>query len=198
MQQVMTHNGEVIQDAPFMRMLFNDRRFSVLWLILRVWIGYKWLTSGLGKINNPAWVQTGEALKGFWTGSVAIPAEGRPAIAFDWYRSFLQMLLDIEAYTWFAKLVAYGELLIGIALILGIFTGIAAFFAGFMNWNFMMAGSASTNPVLFTIAVGLILAWKIAGYIGVDYFLLPALGTPWGRKKIRARAPEAILAPSGD
>ena len=64
-------------------------------------------------------------------------------------------------------------------MILGIFTGIAAFFGGFMNWNFMMAGSASSNPLLFTIAVGLVLAWKVAGYYGLDRFVLPALGTPW-------------------
>jgi thiosulfate dehydrogenase [quinone] large subunit len=69
--------------------------------------------------------------------------------------------------------------LIGIALILGAFTGIAALFSGLMNWNFMMAGSASTNPLLFVIAVGLILAWKVSGYIGADYFLLRFIGTPW-------------------
>ena len=199
MQQIMTRKGEVIEDAPFMRTLFNDRRFSVLWLVLRVWLGYKWLDSGLGKIGNPAWVQTGEALKGFWSGIVVVPESGRPAIAFDWYRSFIQMMLDAEAYTWFAKLVAYGELLIGIALILGIFTGIAAFFGGFMNWNFMMAGSASSNPMLFVVAIGLILAWKIAGYLGVDYFLLPVLGTPWSQKQAPAeRVPESVLAPAGD
>jgi thiosulfate dehydrogenase [quinone] large subunit len=48
-----------------------------------------------------------------------------------------------------------------------------------LNWNFMMAGSASSNPLLFAIAVGLILAWKVSGYIGLDYYLLRALGTPW-------------------
>ena len=199
MQQVMNRKGKVIEDAPFMRTLFNDRRFSVLWLVLRVWLGYKWIDSSLGKISNPAWVQTGDALKGFWSGIVVVPESGRPAIAFDWYRGFIQMMLDAEAYTWFAKVVAYGELLIGIALILGIFTGIAAFFGGFMNWNFMMAGSASSNPMLFVVAIGLILAWKIAGYIGVDYFLLPTLGTPWGNEeKTAERMPEPVLAPSGD
>jgi len=69
--------------------------------------------------------------------------------------------------------------LIGIALIIGAFTGIAAFVGGFMNWNFMMAGSASVNPVFFVIAVGLILAWKVSGYIGADFFLLRWIGTPW-------------------
>jgi thiosulfate dehydrogenase [quinone] large subunit len=89
------------------------------------------------------------------------------------------MLLDTNSYTWFSKLVTAGELLIGIALILGMFSGIAAFFGGFMNWNFMMAGSASTNPVMFVLAVFLVLAWKTAGWWGLDRWLLPLLGTPW-------------------
>jgi len=48
-----------------------------------------------------------------------------------------------------------------------------------MNWNFMMAGTASSNPLLFASGVFLILAWKTAGYWGADRFLLPLLGTPW-------------------
>jgi len=64
-------------------------------------------------------------------------------------------------------------------LIIGAFTGIAAFFGGFMNWNFMMASSASSNPMLFVIAVGLILAWKVSGFIGADFFPLRWIGTPW-------------------
>jgi thiosulfate dehydrogenase [quinone] large subunit len=179
MKQIVTRKGTVVQDPPFTTTLFTDTRLAWFWLVLRVWLGYKWIDAAIHKIDNPAWVQTGEALKGFWTGAVAVPDEGRPAIAFDWYRSFIQFLLDAEAYTWFAKLVAYGELLVGIALILGVFTGIAALFGALMNWNFMMAGSASTNPLLLIVAIGLILAWKIAGYVGVDRFLLPYLGTPW-------------------
>ena len=178
----LLHNGRVIQDPPFVRTLFNDPRAAALWLLLRVWLGYQWIEAALHKIDNPAWVKTGDALKGFWTSAVQIPAEGRPPISFDWYRSFIQFLLDAQAYTWFAKLVAYGELLIGIALILGAFSGIAAFFGALMNWNFMMAGSASSNPLLFAVAIGIVMAWKIAGYIGLDYFLLPWIGTPWGRK----------------
>jgi thiosulfate dehydrogenase [quinone] large subunit len=131
------------------------------------------------KVANPAWVSTGEALKGFWTAAVQIPEGGRPAITFDWYRSFIMTLLETEAHTWFGKLIAYGELLVGIALILGAFTGIAAFFGAAMNFNFMLAGSASSNPLLLLIAIGLILAWKVAGYIGADYFLLRWIGVPW-------------------
>lgn len=173
--------GRLIQDPQFIKTLFNDPRMAWLWLAVRVWLGYQWIEASLHKISNPAWVQTGDALKGFWTGAIQIPAEGRPPISFEWYRSFIQFMLDAQAYTWFAKVVSYGELLIGIALVLGAFTGVAAIFGGFMNWNFMMAGSASTNPLLFVAALGIVMAWKIAGYIGLDYYLLPWIGTPWGR-----------------
>jgi thiosulfate dehydrogenase [quinone] large subunit len=190
----------VINDPPVSRFLFNDARAAWLWLPLRLWLGYQWIESALPKINNPAWVSNGEALKGFWEKAVVIPEQGRPLIAFDWYRNFIQMLLDTQSYTWFAKLVAYGELAVGIALILGAFTGIAAFFSGLMNWNYMMAGSASTNPVLFVIAVGLILAWKVAGLVGLDYFLLPWIGTPWGRAgepgQTRGETGESVTVPT--
>lgn len=169
-----------ITDPPFVISLLSSTRWAWLWLLIRLYVGYSWLTSGWGKIGNPAWMQTGTALKGFWERAVAVPdAPARPMIAFDWYRGFIQALLDSGAYTWFAKLIVAGELLIGIALILGAFVGITAFFGGFMNWNFMMAGTASTNPVLFSLSIVLILAWKTAGWWGLDRWLLPRLGTPW-------------------
>lgn len=179
MNALTNHKNVVVQDPPLARFLFNDTRSSWLWLVVRLWLGYNWIDAGLHKISNPAWVQTGDAVRGFWTGAVAIPEGGRPAISFDWYRSFLTTLLDMEAYRWMAPMIAYGEVIIGVALLLGLFTGIAAFFGGMLNFNFMLAGTASTNPVLFALAVGLMLAWKVAGYIGFDYFLLPKLGTPW-------------------
>ena len=111
---------------------------------------------------------------------MAIPAAGAgsPAITYEWYRTFLQTLLDNNAYTWFAPLIAFGEMAVGLGLLLGVLTGFAAFFGALMNMSFLLAGSASVNPVLFTLAIGLILAWKVAGYYGVDRYLLPMLGTP--------------------
>lgn len=169
-----------ISDPPAARALLESPKWSWIWLIARLYLGYTWLSSGIGKLSNPGWTQTGEALKGFWERAVLIPeAPARPAISFDWYRAFLQGMLDAGAYTWFSKLIVAGELMVGAALILGLFTGIAAFFGGFLNWNFMMAGTASTNPVLFTLSIFLILAWKTAGWIGLDRFVLPLMGTPW-------------------
>ncbi len=179
MSAVTFRAGSVVQDPPFVQKLLGDRRAAWLWLLPRVWLGYRWIEAAMHKVGNPAWVGGGEALKGYWLNAVSISELGRAPIAFDWYRTFIQMLLDAQTYTWFAKVIAYGEFVLGAALILGAFTGIAALFGAFMNWNFMMAGTASTNPVLFLIAMGLILAWKVAGYIGADFLLLPWIGTPW-------------------
>jgi thiosulfate dehydrogenase [quinone] large subunit len=187
MNAIFNRQHEILQDPPVVQKLLAHPKAAWFWLIVRVWLGLQWVEAAEHKITEAAWVGGGgEALKGYWAKAVAIPETGRPAIAFDWYRSFLQMLLDNEAYTWFAPLIAYGELLVGIALIIGAFTGIAAFFGATMNFNFMLAGSASTNPMLFIAAVGLILAWKVAGYLGADYFLLRFLGTPWRGAKVEA------------
>jgi len=182
---ILTRKGQPVETPPFINFLFNDKSASMLWLFVRLWLGWQWIESGLGKLENPGWTQNGEALKGFWTRAVLVPAEGRPPIAYDWYRNFLQSMLDSGAYVWFAKLISVGELLIGIALITGLFVGITAFLAGFMNWNFIMAGSASVNGVFFGLAVLLVLAWRIAGYLGLDYFLLPRLAKLWTPAKAK-------------
>jgi len=196
MSAVKTIRNTIVEDPPLVRRLLSDTRAGWIWLLPRIWLGYQWIQAASHKVFEPKWVETGEALQGFWLNAVKIPEAGRPLIAFGWYRMFIQSMLDAEAYTWFAKLVAYGELLVGIALVLGAFTGIAAVLAGFMNWNFMMAGAASTNPVLFLVAVGLILAWKVSGYIGLDFFLLRWLGTPWSSAVSTERTARPLVKPS--
>lgn len=169
-----------IQDPPVARILFGDTRVAILWLVVRLYVGYAWLDAGWHKVTDPGWIETGKSLLTFWQRVAAVPAPpARPSITFDWYRAFIQSLIDGGHHVWFAKLISVGEVLIGVALILGAFVGIAAFFGAFMNLNFMLAGTASTNPVLFTLAMFLILAWKTAGYYGLDRFLLVRLGTPW-------------------
>jgi thiosulfate dehydrogenase (quinone) large subunit len=170
-----------IEGPAFARFLFNNSKAGIFWLPVRLFLGFSWLSSGWGKFTaeGNAWLAGGAPLRGYWERAVAIPEEGRPAITYDWYRDFLQILLDNGAESWFAYLIVFGEIAVGIGLIFGILTGFAAFFGAFMNISFLLAGTASTNPVMFTLAIGVILAWKVAGYYGVDRWLLPMLGTPW-------------------
>ncbi len=160
--------------------LFTNKWASILFLPLRLWLGWEWVEAGWHKIISPAWMVTGSALQGYWTKAVVL-VDGKGPITYDWYRSFIQFLLDAQAQTWFAKMVAVGELAVGVALIVGAFVGVAAFFGALMNWNYMMAGTASTNPMLFLVSVFLILGWRVAGLIGADYFLLGWTRSFWRR-----------------
>jgi thiosulfate dehydrogenase (quinone) large subunit len=159
--------------------LFHDLRSAPLWLVVRLYVGFAWLEAGYHKATGTGWLDGGNALKGFWTKAVAVdPKTGTGPISYDWYRHFLQYMLDQQWYTWFAKIIVVGEFLIGLGLIFGVLTGWAAFFGLLMNMSFMLAGSASTNPVLFSLSILLILAWRVAGYLGGDRFVLPLLGVP--------------------
>ena len=112
---------------------------------------------------------------------------------YGWYAAFLRWIEHTGAGV-MAPVIAIGEFAIGAALILGLFTGIAAFFAGMLNVSFGLAGVAGVNPLFFVIEVMLILAWRNAGYIGLDRYALPALGTPWQPGKVFHRTSQAVVA----
>ncbi|MEX1087455.1 MAG: DoxX family membrane protein, partial [Candidatus Paceibacterota bacterium] len=135
--------------------------------------------AGWGKVTSESWTgaEAGSSVAGFVSGALEKTSGSHPDVA-GWYAWFLENVVLPNAEVW-GYMIAYGELLVGIALIIGLLTGIAAFFGLFMNLNFMLAGTVSSNPVLFTLAIGLVLAWKVAGHWGVDRWLLPKLGTPW-------------------
>jgi thiosulfate dehydrogenase [quinone] large subunit len=188
-----------VEGPPFARYLFANTRAGLFWLPIRLFLGFSWLTSGLGKALDPegGWLDGGAALAAYWERAVSIPeAPARPPITYDWYRDFLTILIDGNHEGWFAYVIVLGEIAVGVGLILGALTGIAAFFGALMNMSFLLAGSASTNPVLFTASIGLILAWRVAGWYGLDRYLLPMLGTPWQRR-VGTTHPAAGSSPPG-
>jgi thiosulfate dehydrogenase [quinone] large subunit len=187
-----------VEGPAFTRYLFGNTRAGLFWLPIRLFVGFQWIEAGWHKATGSGWIDGGgSALLGFWKNAVNVPAAGaagKAPITFEWYRTFLQGLIDNHAQTWFAWLITFGEIAIGIGILAGALVGVAAFFGATMNMSFMLAGSASTNPVLFFFEIGLILAWRVAGYYGVDRYLLPRLGVPWHAKVTEK---PASLAPQG-
>jgi thiosulfate dehydrogenase [quinone] large subunit len=172
-------NELLIIDPPFAQTLFGKANWAWIWIIPRLYVGWTWLKAGWGKLTNPAWMgaQAGTALTGFVNGALTKAAGAHPDVQ-SWYAVFLQSTILPHAATW-SNIISFGETLVGIGLILGVFTGIAAFFGIFMNLNYLMAGAVSVNPILLVISIFLVLAWKTAGWWGLDRWFLPALGTPW-------------------
>ena len=179
-----TFEKRELRDPGFITMIFGNTWLAPLWLVARVYLGYQWLLAGSHKAwGADRWIARpgpdGLALKGFWDKATAIPEKGAPAIKYDWYRDFLTYMSDNGWYHWFSWVIGCGEVTVGVLLIVGAFTGLAALGGAALNFNFMLAGSASTNPVLFILAILILLGWKVSGWMGVDRWLLPALGTPW-------------------
>ena len=182
-----------VPEPPIARFLFADTRMAWFWLIVRIYVAYEWFTAGWDKLTGTSinittfgqstgspWVFTnndGAAMKGFALGAVAKASGEHPAVQ-DWYANFLNTFVIPHPAIW-AYLITFGELAVGLGLLVGCLTGIAAFFGLVMNFNYLLAGTVSTNPILGFLALFLVLAWRIAGYYGVDRYLLPLLGTPW-------------------
>ncbi len=178
MQSIQKHSIQ-IPEPNISRFLFADTRMAWLWLPLRCYSGYIWLMAGWEKMINPTWIgaQAGVAIRGFFAGAVANTGDAHPSVS-SWYGYFLTNAAMPHAVL-FSYLITYGEVAVGLGLIFGAFIGIAAFFGAFMNLNYLFAGTVSVNPLLLLIQLFLILAWRNAGWLGLDRWFLPWLGVPW-------------------
>jgi thiosulfate dehydrogenase (quinone) large subunit len=182
--------------------LFRSREASFLWLVVRFWLGYQWTNAGYQKIwgseRSAFWFGGGAGVKGFATAGVLGSTAGKGGASYGWWAAFLHNFVIPNA-SLVGRVVSLGELLIGIGLILGLFTGAAAFAGVLLNLTYMFSGSAGVNPMFALLSVFLILAWRNAGWIGVDRFVLQNAWTPhhlgsvFGRL-LHRRAPE--MAPS--
>lgn len=173
-----------IQEPAISRFLFSDTRLAWAWLLIRLYVGWEWFSAGWGKLGNPIWTgdKAGLAVQGFLNGALQKMTGSHPDVA-GWYGIFIQNFA-LPHSALFSHLVVYGEIVVGVALILGIFTGIAAFFGAFMNLNYLFAGTVSINPALLLLQLFLILAWRTAGWLGFDRYFLRVLGTPWQPGKV--------------
>ncbi|MGE5583895.1 MAG: Crp/Fnr family transcriptional regulator [Bacillota bacterium] len=153
--------------------IFRNKYFSIVWNILRVWLGFQWITAAMEKVASPVWVgpKAGVALTGFLQGAVAKAAGEHPSVQ-SWYAAFVKNVALPQAKV-FSFMVSYGELLVGIGLILGTLTTVALLAGAFMNLNYMLAGTTSTNPILYTVAIILLAVGSSAYTIGGDRFLMP-------------------------
>jgi thiosulfate dehydrogenase [quinone] large subunit len=208
-EHVAERRGPIyIEEPRFARWLFGSSQAAWIWLIARLWLGWEWLQAGWGKVfggditirfwewgdeqysltgdANCGWVracgdtEVGDSVAGFAAGAIESAEGPHPDVAYDWYVSFLEWIRDTAA-PWFGPMVAIGEVVIGVLLILGLFTGIAAALGAILNFSFVFAGSAGVNPAMILVSVLIILAWRNAGWYGLDRWVLPALGTPWHR-----------------
>jgi thiosulfate dehydrogenase (quinone) large subunit len=148
---------------------------TTIWTVIRVWLGIEWLKAGWGKATSE--FDAG----GFIKGAIAKATGEHPAVQ-GWYAAFLEDFALPNAEL-FSFLVAWGEVLVGIGLILGAATIPALLAGAFMNLNFLLAGTTSTNPILYTLAVILLFAGTGAYHFGLDRWMVPYLKNRIGKSE---------------
>ena len=147
--------------------LSNDRIYLVP---LRLFIGIGWLRAFAEKAVDSGW-RDGTAVVGFLnqqmeTGQIVFPA----------YQTLVTeaFLPHATALAW---IIMVGQLLAGVAIVLGGFTSAGLLGGLFMNLNFLFAGA--TEPSVFYIVIQLLLLLMGAGAVlGVDQWLSRTVRQP--------------------
>nr|WP_207789208.1 DoxX family protein [Neobacillus terrae] len=135
--------------------------------VLRIYLGYSWLTAGLHKLTG------GFDASGYLKGAIANPAKGPDgALVYGWYVSFLKgfALPNVDIFN---TIVPLGEFLVGLGLILGCMTTAAMFFGLLMNFSFFLAGTVSHIPTDLFIGAIILFAGLNAGKFGLDRWIVP-------------------------
>jgi thiosulfate dehydrogenase (quinone) large subunit len=164
-----------LEEPRWARFLFASTTAAWLWLVVRLYMASVFLPAGWEKVTSGKWLfSDGAPIQGMVSGAAA--AKDTPA----WYVWFLQNIVEPNAGL-FATLVALGETAAGLGLLVGLLTGIAAFGALFLSSNFILAGSLGQNPALIILGALVALAWRNAGWIGLDRWFMP-----WIHERFRA------------
>ncbi len=162
-----------IEQSQLAHFFTADKASAPLWFVVRIYLGYEFLIAGGDKLASPAWYGSGAgaALQGFIQGALTKTVGAHPDV-YQWYASFLQSTVLPHLVIW-SNAVVFGELAIGLGLIVGLCTRTAAFFAFFMALNFLLAGTVSINPVIILLALAIMLAHRVAGLWGLDRWARP-------------------------
>ncbi|MCW0953234.1 DoxX family protein [Weissella ceti] len=152
-------------------LLRNSRKASYMLLVLRLYLGYLWLTAGLSKV----FMEGGFHAEGLITGAINQGSPEQP-FAYPWFQSFLKLMTDNgQDAALFNLMVPWGEVFVGLGLIFGTFTLAAAFFGLVMNFTYLLSGMVSVNPTFIIIEFIILTAGFNAGKIGLDYWVTPYL-----------------------
>ncbi|MCL4489179.1 MAG: DoxX family membrane protein [Chloroflexi bacterium] len=157
---------------------------SAIWLALvRIFFGFLWLQAGIEKLTSGGFVSgMGKTLAAF--------ASKNP---YGWEKAFLLNVATPNAAL-FGNLTMYGEILVGIALLLGVFSEVGITAGLIMNLAYLFAAgwtSASTETVNLAMAgVSVILLLSGAGKVlSLEQFVynrLPKL--PWWPERLAQTA----------
>ena len=177
----------------FTHWLRNNTWAAGILTILRIYLGWSFISAGWGKLTGPKAFDA----TGFLTHSIASPVlSPEKTMVYPTFHGFLQHFA-LPNVGLFNFLVPWGEFLVGLGLIVGTLTTVAVFFGMLMNFMYMFAGTVSSNPWDVLIGIFIIVAGYNAGRFGGDYWVIPRIReytSKWFKKEVSIAKPTANKA----
>ena len=137
-------------DPPFGSRLLADRELAWVWLLVRVYVSLAWLVAAVFLLQHA------ESLAG--TNTAHAIAEFGPEA-----KTYVSPLLF--------TILGVAEAVVSIMLLFGALTGPTAAIAILLSFNLLVPGPGATDPVALGGMMALVLAWKVSGWYGFDYWL---------------------------
>lgn len=158
-------------------------RSQTFWLVLlRMYLGFEWLRSGLDKISNGWFDNVWPMIAG--SGAGAADAEATASVMTlvsshtpQWYAWIVDTIIVPNAFL-FQKLIVITELGLGVAFLTGTFTFIAALVSIGMNLNFIL--STGLNDYWF-LASSIPMLGGAGRSFGMDHYIMPLLNR-WAQR----------------
>jgi thiosulfate dehydrogenase (quinone) large subunit len=160
--EVFSHSYQLKQVA--LTQLRHDLASEQIMLVpLRLFIGLGWLRTGVEKLVDPGWLN-GASLTDFFARQI-----GTGQIVFPFYEGLIHTLFLPHALL-LSWIVLVGQLLAGLAIMLGACTRAALLGGLWMNLNFLLAGVP--NPSAFYLVIQIVLLVTRSGTVlGLDGWL---------------------------
>jgi thiosulfate dehydrogenase [quinone] large subunit len=155
-------NPSEVQTPRVLQYLTHSKLMAIGWTAMRIWLGIMWIQAGVAKIwgaENPAFMHNGGS------GVAGFAAHG--AAAYSWWGSFLHSFV-VPNSGWIGVVVAIAEFSIGVALVLGLFTPLAALGSLALLFTYVMSGTASVCAFYALFAVVILATWKTSSMFGID------------------------------
>jgi thiosulfate dehydrogenase [quinone] large subunit len=149
-------------NLPVWEGLKSSKIAALAWTAMRVWLGVMWIQAGVAKIWG---AEAAGFLHNNGAGVAGFAAHGTPA--YSWWGSFLHGFVVAYAGA-LGVLIAVAEFAIGIALVAGLFTRLAALGSLALLFTYVMSGTASVCAFYALFAIVILVMWRTSSWIGVD------------------------------
>jgi NADH dehydrogenase len=165
--------------------------------ILRVFLGVMWLIEGITKVAN-GWLKPGNIFIVPVDGATAATGEAAGGAAAAAVTQVPLLAQPLGIYTWivdtfvskapffFQSVIVLAEIAIGLALVGGLFTAVAAVVSIGLSLMFII-GAMAGKEVLWYIAASIVMIGGAGRAFGLDYWVMPWLQRQWNRTRFARR-----------